>query len=261
MTRWLLNTFPSWALALLLVGGLVALAWAGFKLSRRRLPHLSAGENNDVAGVMLGILVGVYGIVLAFVIVALYEGFQAAEQTVHAEATELAQLTRDVRAFESPAREAVLTSIGRYAHAVVEDEWTQMEAGRESRAAWHEIDELYRIFQSYAPKREPAITFYGEAVGKLNELVGARRDRLNASQDELPAEFQILIVGGALMLIFFLYVLSMPNERAHLFMVLAVSALLGFNLLLAVVLDHPFSGDITVSFGPFKQGALAVFWP
>ena len=261
MTRWLLNTFPTWALALIVVGGLVVLAWAGFKLTRRRLPHLAAGENNDVAGVMLGILVGVYGIVLAFVIVALYEGVQAAEGTVHAEATQLAQLSRDVRAFESPAREAVLASIGRYAHAVVEDEWPLMKKGEESPAAWREIDELYRLFQSYSPKSDPAVVFYGEAVGKLNELVGARRDRLNASQDELPAEFLILIVGGALMLIFFLYILSMPNERAHLFMVLAVAALLGFNLLLAVVLDHPFSGDITVSFGPFKQGALSVFWP
>ena len=40
-----------------------------------------------------------------------------------------------------------------------------------------------------------------------------------------------------------------------------VAALLDFNLLLAVVLDHPFSGDITVSFAPFKQGALSGFWP
>lgn len=261
MTRWLLNTFPTWGLTVLVVGGLIVLAWAGFRLTRRRLPHLAAGENNDVAGVMLGILVGVYGIVLAFVIVALYEGFQAAEVTVQGEATELAQLTRDVRAFDSPVREAVLASIGRYAHAVVEDEWPRMADGEESAAAGREVDELYRLFQSYVPKGDPAATFYGEALGKLNELVGARRARLNASQDELPSEFLILIVGGALMLIFFLYILSMPNERAHLFMVLAVAGLLGFNLLLAVVLDHPFSGDITVSFEPFKQGALSVFWP
>ena len=83
-----------------------------------------------------------------------------------------------------------------------------MKKGEESPAAWREIDELYRLFQSYSPKSDPAVVFYGEAVGKLNELVGARRDRLNASQDELPAEFLILIVGGALMLIFFLYIVG-----------------------------------------------------
>ncbi len=40
-------------------------------------------------------------------------------------------------------------------------------------------------------------------------------------------------------------------------MVLAVAALTAFNLLLAAVLDHPFSGDVTVSGAPLIGGALA----
>ena len=45
----------------------------------RWLPSLRAGESNDVAGVILGVLAAVYGIVLAFVIVALYEEYRQAQ--------------------------------------------------------------------------------------------------------------------------------------------------------------------------------------
>ena len=42
-------------------------------------------------------------------------------------------------------------------------------------------------------------------------------------------------------------------------MVVAVATLLGFNLLLALVLDYPFSGKVVVSNKAFTQGGLAPF--
>lgn len=261
MTRWLLNTFPTWALFILVVGGLMLIAAAGLVLVRRRWPHLSEGTHNDVAGVTIGLLVGVYGIVLAFVIVAIYEDFQAAKETVHEESTELAQLYRDSRAFPAPVREALDRAIGDYTHAVLGEEWELMADGKESARAWADIDDLYLTLQAYAPEGVVAETFYGEAVGKLNDLVGARRARLGHAQESLPATFQVLLVGGALLIIGFLYFFGMSSFRAQLLMILGVAGLIGFNLLLVIVLDHPFSGDITVPNEGFRQGALARFWP
>ena len=39
----------------------------------------------------------------------------------------------------------------------------------------------------------------------------------------------------------------------------AVAALIGFSLLLVVVLDRPFAGELSVSPAPYKEGALAQF--
>lgn len=40
----------------------------------------------------------------------------------------------------------------------------------------------------------------------------------------------------------------------------SVAALIGFSLLLVVVLDRPFAGEISVGPDAFKEGALAHFW-
>jgi hypothetical protein len=69
--------------------------------------------------------------------------------------------------------------------------------------------------------------------------------------------FQVLLIGGALMLVGFLYVLGVPSGRVQTVMVVSVAALTSFNLLLAVVLDLPFSGDVAVSSEPFTSGTLA----
>ena len=48
---------------------------------------------------------------------------------------------------------------------------------------------------------------------------------------------------------------------AVLFLGLAGALLIGFNLLVATLLDHPFSGDVAISSNPFRVGALSRFWP
>ncbi|GAA5024056.1 hypothetical protein GCM10025734_82030 [Kitasatospora paranensis] len=40
----------------------------------------------------------------------------------------------------------------------------------------------------------------------------------------------------------------------------SVAGLVGFSLLLVFVLDRPFSGDLSVSPAPYREGALAQYW-
>lgn len=61
MIRWLLNAVPTWALVLLVVGGFMVIAGAGLLLVLRRWPHFIAGEHNDVAEILLGIVGATYG--------------------------------------------------------------------------------------------------------------------------------------------------------------------------------------------------------
>ncbi|MER6533116.1 hypothetical protein ABT215_04700 [Streptomyces sp900105755] len=48
MSLWLLNHFSTFTLAVLTVGGTVALAVAGSVLLRRRYPSPAGGEHNDM---------------------------------------------------------------------------------------------------------------------------------------------------------------------------------------------------------------------
>jgi amino acid transporter len=257
VNRDLLNTFTTWELGLIVVGGFVLLAVAGL-LVVRRAGLQEAGEN-DVAGVILGVLAAIYGIVLAFVIVSMYEDFRKTGGDVRTEATALAEVYRDTRGFSPGAAGRIRTAVGDYIYVVQHEEWPAMAHGHESEAAWNALDSLYAAFQGYEPTTESQKVFYAEAVARLNDLASARRERLNDNEESLPMTFEILLVGGAVLLLLFTFFLRMPSARMHAAMVVSVAALLGFNLLLALVLDFPFSGQVVVSNRAFTQGSLASF--
>lgn len=256
MTRWLLNTFPTWALGIIVVGAFSALGAVSHRLVQRRFSHVMSEANNELAGRLIGVLIGMYGIMLAFVIVSLYQEMNATEANVRAEATELAQLYRDSDAFPADVSADIHAAIGAYVHTVVEEEWTLMEDGVFSEDAWVEIDDLYAIYQSYQPNDGTATAFYDESVGKLNELVGARRERLEHAEHSLPTPLLILLLGGALLVVLFVSVAGTGNSWAQTVMIAAVAGLVGFNVLLVISLDHPFSGDVSVSNHTFQEGEL-----
>jgi hypothetical protein len=234
------------------------LSLIGLTLVRRFLPHWQTETPyNDVAGVVIGVLAAVYGIVLAFVIVALYEDFKQADSNVRTEATVLAQLYTDSRPLPDPMRSHMRDEIVSYVNEVREHEWEMMTKGNEDAHAWTHVEDMYRILHVGARMNSVQDTWYNESVSKLNDLVGARRDRLHASQEALPGTFQVLLVGGAVLLVGFIYFLGIPSARTQAIMVTSVAALTAFNLLLAVVLDHPFSGDVSISPAPFGLGSLS----
>jgi hypothetical protein len=223
---------------------------------RRAFPALAEGEHTDVAGVIIGLLAAVYGIVLAFVIVALYEDFQDAQSVVRSEATNLAQLYRDSQVLGGETSAAMQREIRAYLADVHDVEWPLLADGDSSAEAWLHLERMFDALSAYKPRTDAQGIFHGEAVSKLNDVVSDRRERLDHAGDELPTEFEVLLVGGAVLVIGFLYFLGTRSLQTHMLMVAAVAGLTAFILLLAVVLDHPFSGEVTISNQPFEADAL-----
>lgn len=259
MNRWLLNTFTTWELGLIIVGGFVLLAVVGLYGFKRLLPRIAEEEINDVAGVILGVLAAIYGIVLAFVIVSLYDDFHKTAGDVRTEASALSMVYRDTRGFAPPVAAKLKLELGDYIQAVTGEEWRAMANGRESERAWSDLASVYSTLQAYQPQTTSQKDWYQETLVRVNNLVAARRERLNDAEEGIPPTFEVLLVGGALLVLAFTFVFGVRSARLHAAMAVAVAALLGFNLLVALVLDFPFSGQVTVSNAPYTTGGLAVF--
>jgi hypothetical protein len=257
MTRWLLNTFPVWVLGVVLVGGFVALGLLFLGFLRRRLPDLVSSEQGVVGANAIVIVIGMYGILLAFVILSLFESFTAAEENAEREASALAQVRRTSRALPSDVRNEMDSRLGKYVRLVVGREWNLMQEGRSSEEAWITIDRLYETLRHYRPQTETEIVFYAEAVAQLDEVVAGRRARVTDAEQGLPTEFLVLVFGGAVLVIGFLCLGGSANPRAHTLFVVGVAALAGFNALLVVTLDHPYSGSVALEPHVFTEGTLA----
>jgi hypothetical protein len=257
VTRWLLNTFPTWALALIVVGGFVLMAFAGLWVVRRHLPRVHAGEANEFASVMNGVLAAVYGVFLAFAIVALYEEFHEAEEGVRTEAAALARAVVNADGLPQAQADGMRRAVADYRDAVVTTEWDAMRDGDSADRAWREMEGMYAVLKGFDPRGEREGAFYGASVDAVNELVDARRSRLHAAEASLPSSIMALLFGGGVLTLGFTLVFGVPSPRMHTAMAVALALLLGGALTVALALDHPFSGDIAVSTEPYRQDALS----
>ncbi|MEV5505561.1 DUF4239 domain-containing protein [Streptomyces orinoci] len=257
----LINSLGTVVLAFLFVGGAVCLAAAGSLLVRWRFPDTIQGQHNKTIGDVLGVYAAIYGIILAFVVVADWEALGSAEVNVAAEASQTAEVLLDAGAFPAAQRQKISTAIGEYVHAVVERQWPLMRrAAPDADLTNPQLTALYAAFQGYEPTTEAQKAYYNQAITNIGGVAAARRNRLTASQKELPLLLTALVYGGALVLIPLTFLYGIESIRIQLLFVCSIAALVGMSVLLVLTLDHPFSGDVSVSPEAFKQGILAQFW-
>ena len=135
-------------------------------------------------------------------------------------------------------------------------EWERMRDGRRATrgVGRKHVADLYSALRGYEPKTASQIAFYGDAVSRLNDVVDARRTRLSAAAEEIPGPFGSCSSSAPACWSRRCTCSAPPTAALHTILVVAVAVITSFNLLIVVALDHPFSGDISVSDEPFDQG-------
>ena len=260
MSRALLNIFPTWGVGIVFIGGVVLLGGGGLALVRRRLPSTATGAYNDLAGFILPLVVGVYGIVLAFVIVALYDAYNDTYDDVQTEAATLEDIYRYSRALPAGHGARVERHVGDYVNEVVHDEWALLADAKSSPQAAAHLKVLFDDLAAIEPSNANDGVFLSQSLSDLHEVHIARHRRLDASVESLPATLRLFVYLGGIGVLALTYFFGMPNARAQMAMVVSLSAVIGFSLMLVAVLDHPFSGESGIPSHHFRAGELAGFF-
>ena len=73
------------------------------------------------------------------------------------------------------------------------------------------------------------------------------------SQNGLPDLLWVVLIAGALTTVSFTFLFETGNPKGQVVMVALFSALVALILLTVLLMDFPFTGDITVPSTPFQQ--------
>ncbi len=147
-----------------------------------------------------------------------------------------------------------------YAKEVVDEEWPLMEQGRtplmeHTRATpsgWVLIDDIRATLQGYEPRTEAGQELYAEGLDQVQRLADARRMRLVASEESIPAVLWVVLVVGGVVVVGFAYLFGLENTWAHRLMVASLAGVIALVLFTIGVLDHPFSGGARIGTGAFE---------
>jgi hypothetical protein len=260
MVRTIVDTVPTWLLVLVVVGAIVGIVLLGVWAVRRFVPSTRDGFDAEVSSQVLGVVASLFGLLLAFVVVIEFQAFSSAGDNVQSEADDLGAIVRDSYAF-GPAGATIRASIGDYVRTVVDDEWPLMRDGKESSAAWLQIDEVFASMQGYKPVSTSEVAFYDDSVRHLNSVLEARSDRLDSSSgNDLPVLIAALILVGALVILGYATLVGSKSSAFHAIGAAAIAIVVGFALVVLVALQFPFSGGLAVDSQPFREGVLAPFF-
>src|SRR5215472_11625415 len=100
---------------ILVVGGSVVLAVVGFELVRRLLPPALRAEDQSIAGHFSAAIDRLYGVLLAFVVIVVWNHFDDGKVIVAREANQVGDLSRMAKVFSPSAEQSLRKALINYA--------------------------------------------------------------------------------------------------------------------------------------------------
>ena len=237
---------------LLVIAVSVLIAVVGLTLVQRIVPSHLRQQHNDVAGFIYAVLGVIYAVLIALVVIAVWEDFVAARVTVDREASELDDVFRLAHPLPEPEGRQLQQLARSYAQVVVDKEWALMAQGRTSPQAWDLLDEMTLVFENVEVRTKAEQMLYGEGLDRINELTDARNARLVEADEGIPTVLWGVLIVGGILVVGFTYLFGMDNTFVHKLMVAVLALIISFVLFTIGVLEHPFSGDVRVSPEPFE---------
>jgi len=241
-----------------LVGAAVLLTILGVVAVRRSVSLATLEAHNEVAGFVYAVVGVVYGVLLAFVVLAVWEEFERAEAHAEQEANALVDLYRLAGGLPEPARRPLREAVLTYTRAVVDEEWEAMAWGRPSGRALALVDDLWRAYLEIEPRTERERAVYSESLTRMSDFADARRLRLYESRNALPDVMWLALIIGAGVTVGFSLLFGVRSVASQAVMTATLAVSIVLLLFLTWALDHPFRGDVRVPPAAFEAALTAM---
>jgi hypothetical protein len=229
---------------IVVVAGVVALSLVALLAVRARVPLEKLKEQHDVAAACFAVIGGLYGIVLAFVLVSSWERFEQARARAGVEADALADLYIHAAALPAPTGETLRGITLAYAHSVVDDEWATMTDGKPSERTIQLFGDLWRTVLATPQGDGKQLVVFQNTLGKMDDFSDARRDRLLYARVGLPPVVWAFLLATGVVTIGFSYFFGLRQVASQMLMTAALAGTIGAALVLIAEMQTPFTGAV-----------------
>lgn len=246
-----LYDLPNGVLGTLFIVGWVAAGVGGQAIFQRLCGVSFSDGDKSLATSILAVIATVNSLLLAFTAIAVWEAYSHATHTVNGEATTMGQLSRDLAAFGTVQSAQAEERLKDYAHEVIELEWPAMRRNEADGLSGHAFELLFIAVSDLQPTTPREMALMPEIWTQTNELVKFRRDRLEATQDQVPGTLWIVVFSGTLLTLLPTYVL--PRTRFSQAAIVMLSLSMGLMFFFIAAMDRPFAGAESLGPEPFES--------
>ena len=244
-------------LAVLFIGGAVLYAVVGVLIGRKLVRRHIAEGHNDVL-VPLFLTAGVmYAVLLAFMVVAEWESYDAAHANTAEEAALLVPLYRQTVVMAEENGDRMRKVIRSYAEDVIHG-WEDFQAGHRNTVAGKDVNDVFRVFATMTPATKARELIYAQFLETFSHVILDRNKRYLQASESLSWVMWLGAIGGGAVTVGMTFFLYMDRRWPHVAMVSIMAALFGTLLFMMAVLSRPFVGPLAIEPAPFET-SLSVF--
>jgi hypothetical protein len=230
----------------------------GLYLVRRKYSADVLKENHEVAAIIFNAFGLFYGVLVAFVVFATWNGYDEATKNLQLEASEALDIFHTAAAFPDPSKKIIQQGVRDYLAGVYNDEIPKMSEGDLSVYSGGAHTPLRALFSQMDTNSIPNRELYAESLHCLNNLAQFRRMRIFAGNDTVPPVIWLVLLVGGVFAVSYTFFFGMKNIRAQYLITTTLTVMLTSILFLIYVLDHPFTGTSRVSLEPLKEAIATV---
>ena len=236
----------------------VGVSIAGVDLVRRYVSADLLKRHNEVAVAVHAALAAVYAVLLAFVVVTVWDQYNDAEKSVSDEAGQISGLYRGALAFGDSTSRLFRADVSHYITSVIDYEWPLMQEENLRSLGNPSYNHLWTSAQGFVPRNKYEEIWLAVCLQKLEELDNSRNMRIYASESEIPGAMWGLLICGAVVTVAFACFFGAERRLPHVLMVAALSSIIAFVLFMIATIDHPFVGLVHVDSDAFHHALVEV---
>ncbi|MEV6826147.1 hypothetical protein [Amycolatopsis sp. NPDC051102] len=232
-----------WVAGAALVAGVIAYLVRRFGWDEGR------ADNNDAAGQVFTIVGGLHAVLVAFVLISLYDSVSEASQNAQTEADSLVAATWAADALPAETKDRMHQLAAAYARTVEEQEWPRLADGGEVPATGAtQLDRMREAVAAAPADDDWLLDRKTEASNQLWSVYQARQQRLahSGAGGVGAVVWFALILGSLVTAILLPNLFGGTRLAAHIIIVSTLAGTITLLLFAIYQLQNPFSGGVSV---------------
>lgn len=206
---------------------------------------------NEEVGTVFGIVGGLYGLLLGFVVYLVWDSFNSAHVNTNQEGSLALGLYRSIRYYPDSSRiTPLLNAYKAYVYHVVNHEYPRMEAMQPSTKEDRQVFDSVYI---YLEKVNTGDSRMEQMFEQLDELATYRSLRQLDAVTEIPGAIWLVLLSGGFLVLVFAMILDVESSPLHSVANGLLSTFIGLIIYIILILDHPFTGRLKIEPTEYRQ--------
>lgn len=242
---------PTGILCLLFVVAIILISLTGLFIFNKWYWKYNPDHKNGIIGIIFSALSLIYSLLVAFVIVAVWQDYEELNNTIEQESDKLNSIIAHSSRLPDSIKTTLQKTVLNYCNNVVNKEWKMQEP--DTRYQVSAIPALRLLVLSYQPQSKTQESVFSVLDENLSDISDMRRERLSHTRSHVPQLVWFVLQAGSIIVIIFSYLFNVASIRLKKICVSFLSGMIAMSLFLVYMLDHPFEGSTQVSMAPYKD--------